>query len=76
MSLKQTALAFDQLLNTLIGGMADETLSARAWRLRLISVPWRVTRVVIDALFFLQDDHCKQSYFAEFERKHLPGEYQ
>lgn len=28
----QTAIAIDQLLNALLGGFADETLSARAWR--------------------------------------------
>ena len=75
MSLFQVALAIDQLANTLIGGMADETLSARAYRLRLVSYGWHIAQVVIDALFFWQDEHCKQSYFAEFERKHLPGEY-
>lgn len=32
MSLKQIAIAFDQLLNAMLGGMADETLSARAHR--------------------------------------------
>lgn len=76
MSLKNVAIAFDQLINTLLGAAPDETLSARAYRLRLVSTPWRVAQVVIDALFFWQNEHCKQSYFAEFERKHLPGEYQ
>ena len=75
MSLKNIAIAFDQLINTLIGGMADETLSAKAWRMRLVSPAWHAAQVVIDALFFWQEEHCKQSYFAEFERKHLPGEY-
>lgn len=31
----QIAVAFDQLVNTLLGGWADETLSARAWRHKL-----------------------------------------
>lgn len=76
MSLKNVAIAFDQLLNTLLGSTPDETLSARAYRLRLVSPAWHVAQIVIDGLFFWQQEHCKQSYFAEFERKHLPGEYQ
>ena len=44
--------------------------------MRLVSPAWHAAQVVIDALFFWQEEHCKQSYFAEFERKHLPGEYQ
>ena len=70
MSLKQVAIAIDQLFNTLLGGMADETLSARAHRTGSAWEP------VIDALFFWQDDHCFQSYISEKERKQLPGAYQ
>lgn len=70
MSLKQIAIAIDQLANTLLGGMADETLSARAHRTGSVWEP------VIDALFFWQDDHCFQSYISEKERKQLPGAYQ
>lgn len=75
MSLKNIFIAFDQLINTLIGGMADETLSARAYRLRLVSPAWHAAQVVIDALFFWQTEHCKAAYFAEYERSQLPGEY-
>ena len=71
----QIAIAVDQLANTLLAGMSDETLSARAYRHRLVSTKWRMTQIAIDALFFWQLEHCKQSYFAEFERKHLPDEY-
>ena len=31
----QILVAFDQLINTCIGGYADETLSSRAWRHKL-----------------------------------------
>lgn len=75
MSLKNIAIAFDQLINTLLGSQPDETLSAKAWRMRLVSKPWKVAQVVIDAIFFWQNEHCKQSYAAEFERKQLPSEY-
>lgn len=69
MSLKQIAIAIDQLANTLLGGMADETLSARAHRTGSVWEP------VIDALFFWQADHCQDAYISEKERKQLPSEY-
>lgn len=69
MSLKQVAIAIDQLLNTLLGGMSDETLSARAHRTGSAWEP------VIDALFFWQADHCQDAYVSEKERKQLPQEY-
>ena len=69
MSLKQVAIAIDQLLNTLLGGMADETLSARAHRTGSVLEP------LIDALFFWQADHCADAYRSEKERKQLPPEY-
>ena len=75
MSLKNIAIAFDQLINTLLGSAPDETLSAKAWRMRLVSTPWHIAQVVIDALFFWQTEHCKAAYFSEYERKQLPGEY-
>ena len=33
--MKQIAIAFDQLINAVLGGYADETLSARAHRMRV-----------------------------------------
>ena len=69
MSMKQIAIAIDQLLNALLGGMADETLSARAHRTGSAWEPF------IDALFFWQMGHCFQSYLSEKERKQLPQEY-
>lgn len=71
----QFAIAFDQLANTLFGGYADETLSARAWRQSKHSKRWQYLRRVIDGLFFWQSDHCFNSYLSELHRKHLPQEY-
>ena len=68
----QVLVALDQLINTLIGGFADETLSSRAHRRRLRGkggVAW-----VIDHIFFWQDEHCKASYESELERSQLPVE--
>lgn len=72
---KDVLIAFDQLVNTLVGGRADESISARAWRLRHTSRGWGVTRRVIDRLFFWDGDHCYKSYCAEATRRHLPAEY-
>lgn len=39
--LKQVLIALDQLLNTLFKGYADETLSSRAYRLRVARAHYR-----------------------------------
>ncbi len=73
--MKQVLIALDQLVNTLVGGMADETLSASAWRNRDKHSAYRI----IDALFFWDRDgdkrHCELSYEAELLRSHLPRGY-
>lgn len=69
----QILVALDQLINTLIGGYADETLSSRAYRRRLRGkggCAW-----VIDHIFFWQDEHCKTAYESELERAQLPVEF-
>lgn len=71
----QTLIALDQVLNTLVSGWADETLSARAWRCREQRRRWRVAHRLIDALFFWQAGHCERSYLAESMRRQLPAEY-
>lgn len=71
----QIAIAIDQFLNTLLGGWADETLSARMWRHR--GLPWwREARWLVDKLFFWQPNHCYQSFVSELQRKQLPEDYQ
>ena len=53
-----------QVVNTLIGGDPNETISARGWRNR--DTWWGATIVkVLDAVFFWQDDHCYQSHMAD-----------
>lgn len=67
----QIVIAIDQLLNTLLGGWADETVSARAWRQQR-KLRWWVAKEVIDSIFFIEDHHCYRAYLAEQERRHLP----
>ena len=70
---KAVLIAADQLVNALIGGWPDETLSSRAWRWHISgkrSWPYNV----IDHLFFWETQHCYQSYISEREGRQLPPE--
>lgn len=75
MRLLQLAIALDQVFNTLAGGWADETLSARAWRCRHEGPAWRLAYRAINALFWWQADHCRASHAAELLRRQLPAAY-
>lgn len=61
-------------------GRADETLSARAWRLR-DRRRWGKLQRALDRMFFWDRDsdgkraHCLQSWLAEFDRHQLPEAY-
>ena len=76
--IKNILIAIDQAINCVVWirgdgfGLPDETLSARAWRLRGQSSAWKR----IDALLFFDKDHCRTSYESEMQRKQLPKEYQ
>ena len=72
---QQAAIAFDQFVNALCGGWADETLSARCWRLRQAHAGWRCARMVVDGIFFWQKDHCRAAYVSETLRLHSPPEH-
>jgi hypothetical protein len=74
MKLLQIAIAADQLINTLLGGYADETMSARCWRLRALQ-PYKTLRPLIDGLFFWQPKHCQSAYESELKRSQEPVEY-
>lgn len=73
--LKQVFVAMDQLCNALGGGWADETFSARCWRLRA-HPGWNAARRVVDALalIFRDKDHCEASYRSEQLRLQSPPE--
>lgn len=69
--LKQVLIAFDQLINALLGGWADESLSAHAWRQHLEGKRnWPY--LLIDAILFFDGNHCWTSYESELERTQLP----
>lgn len=70
---KKVLIAIDQLLNALIGGWPDETLSSQAYRWEKDGKrSW--TRKLIDAIFFWEEKHCYASYMSEREGYQLPPE--
>ena len=76
--LKNLLIALDQAVNTLIRldgewGTPDESLSARAWRVR--DTHPKLHRW-IDRAFFWEEAHSRQSYESELYRRHLPREYE
>lgn len=74
--MKQFLIAIDQLLNTILGGYADETLSARAWRAeRDEKIFGKIFRPLIDVVLFFDPMHCYTSYISEKERKQFPNHY-
>ena len=70
----KVAVAIDQLINAVLGGYPDESLSAHAYRWHRegkTSIPRRL----INLLFFRQVDHCHAAYLNERKRRQLPPEY-
>lgn len=61
--------------NVLLGGFADESMSSRAYRMKLKGHKyWGWTADAIDKLFFWQVDHCRNAWLQELERRQLPPE--
>ena len=71
---EQIFIALDQLINTLFGGWADETISSVAWRKRHEGKGWALLRKMIDSLFFWQENHCESAYLSEKNRLQCPPE--
>lgn len=70
---RSVLIAADQLVNALLGGWPDETLSSRAWRWHVAGQrSWPCT--LIDGLFFWEDAHCFASYVSEREGRQRPPE--
>lgn len=75
----QGFIVIDQLLNWLLAPLsletwADETFSSRCGRLGYSRYPYKVYRVIVDALFwpFQGPDHCWRAYQKELDRIQLP----
>lgn len=73
--LLQLLISIDQLLNVLLGGWADETLSSRAYRAWYDKKPFGlVFKPLIDTIFFFQKDHCFNAYMSERLDRQQPPE--
>lgn len=76
MYLLYNLIALDQLLNTLLAGHPDETLSSRAYRAeQKDKIFGKFFRPLIDAVFFWQKQHCYKGYLAEKQRRQLPSNF-
>lgn len=65
-------ISIDQLLNALLLGAPDESLSSRAYRADRDGKAFgRFFRPLIDGIFFWQNRHCHAAYLAEVQRKQL-----
>lgn len=74
------AIALDQLLNALLGGAADETLSSRTYRGAVLSKnpkrKWKILYLLIETLFFWENgNHCQTAYKSELSRKQYPKDF-
>ncbi|MGH1461229.1 MAG: hypothetical protein ACRBB6_04255 [Neptuniibacter sp.] len=80
--LLQILIAFDQLINTVIGLLilpfthtvhwADETISSvcHRWSVQGYEHP----KALVNDIFPWQEDHCKEAYESERNDRHLPPE--
>lgn len=71
----QVGLALTRLGNALLGGLAEESMSSRAWRAAGNRKIWgHITRPIIDAGFavFGQRKHCAGAYESDRNKQPLP----
>jgi hypothetical protein len=66
--MKNILIALDQLLNTILFGWPDETLSARSYRC------YPFAAKIIDTVLWFDKKHCERSYISEQMRSQLPPE--
>ena len=69
-------IAADQMVNALLRGDPDETLSSRAYRMHMKGQPyWGGLANVIDWFFFWDADHCRKAFESEQLRRFVPDEH-
>lgn len=80
-NLKQFLIAFDQMLNALVGlftpwerSWADETFSSRCWRWHVAGVRSWPYRLVECLFFWERGGHCEDSFMSERLGRQLPPE--
>lgn len=71
---KAVLIGLDQLVNAILGGWPDETLSSRCWRLSLAGREWPCRLIDAVARLVGDRDHCRESYESERRGRQLPPE--
>jgi len=72
--LHQIGVAVDQLVNTLFGGWADESICSRIHR-NAVKGYWYAVAAqwLLDLVFSpIKRNHCLESYLSEIKRSQLP----
>lgn len=63
---KNMVYSYDQMANATLAGDKDEKISSRSYREESNgSLKWHLIRILIDAIFFFEPEHCKKSYYNE-----------
>jgi hypothetical protein len=75
MKIKQRVfVTVSQVVNVLTGGMPDELLCSRMWRKKNADDKVGIVMVaVLNKIFFMDENHCKESYEDEINRRHIPS---
>ncbi len=75
--LMRVVIALDQLVNSILGGYPNETLSGRAWRKGIYQGlhGWILVQRFIDLIFFLQPNHCQLVFEYFFKSRTNCGLY-
>ena len=60
--IKNIGTALSQILNALIGGNPNMTISARAY-----CENWVIAEKIINKIFFFDEDHCHKSWLRDVE---------
>lgn len=70
MYIKNILISLDQLANSVLCGLPDETLSSRAYRTEQTgAILGKFFRPLIDCVLFWDYQHCYNSYLSEIKRK-------
>lgn len=65
----QVLIAFDVLVNVILGGVPDSTISARVGYNAIRGEPWAlVAEKVINTLFFFRPNHCRAAVKGDYLR--------
>lgn len=70
-------IGIDQLINTILGGYPDETISARCYRNYDTNGWWMFAHDMINCISFLlgQRRHCYNAWLSECQRIQYPEGY-